>query len=173
MDWVSEANRPKRALTGFAAIRPSAHALCTGSPAWACRTARRGGSCQASKCWLSRQSGRAPGGGTRPGSKGALLPQGRRVTAGCRTAAEVRGPSGPAAGAGYSCGPSGVFWLLPRDRDSLPDGLYASGAPAEAVDPATLEAGSKGRKTERSERPAQTTDAWPARRHVSRAGPRI
>lgn len=52
-----------------------------------------------------------------------------------------------------------VFWLLPHDRDSLPDGLYATGAPAEAVDPTTLAAGSKGRKTERSERPAQTTDA--------------
>lgn len=52
-----------------------------------------------------------------------------------------------------------VFWLLPHDRDSLPNGLYATGAPAEAVDPTTLEAGSKGRKTERSERPAQTTEA--------------
>ncbi|WP_331721111.1 DUF6009 family protein [Streptomyces sp. NBC_00454] len=48
-----------------------------------------------------------------------------------------------------------VFWLLPHDRDMVPDGLYASGAPAEAVDPTTLTAGSKGRKTERSERPAQ------------------
>ncbi|MEU4729593.1 DUF6009 family protein [Streptomyces sp. NPDC023588] len=48
-----------------------------------------------------------------------------------------------------------VFWLLPHDRDTAPDGLYASGAPAEAVDPTTLAAGSKGRKTERSERPAQ------------------
>ncbi|MEU9035354.1 DUF6009 family protein [Streptomyces sp. NPDC048352] len=46
-----------------------------------------------------------------------------------------------------------VFWLLPHDRDTAPDGLYASGAPAEAVDPTTLSAGSKGRKTERSERP--------------------
>ncbi|MER5777624.1 DUF6009 family protein [Streptomyces sp. NPDC002039] len=51
-----------------------------------------------------------------------------------------------------------VFWLLPHDRDSVPDGLYASGAPAEAVDPTTLVAGSKGRKTERSERPAQAAD---------------
>ncbi|MFD7026436.1 DUF6009 family protein [Streptomyces sp. NPDC059917] len=48
-----------------------------------------------------------------------------------------------------------VFWLLPHDRDTVPDGLYASGAPAEAVDPTTLTAGSKGRKTERSERPVQ------------------
>ncbi|MFF2197278.1 DUF6009 family protein [Streptomyces sp. NPDC058157] len=52
-----------------------------------------------------------------------------------------------------------VFWLLPHDRDALPEGLYATGAPAEAVDPTTLTAGSKGRKTERSERPSQTTEA--------------
>lgn len=51
-----------------------------------------------------------------------------------------------------------VFWLLPHDRDTVPDGLYASGAPAEAVDPTTLAAGIKGRKTERSERPAQSAD---------------
>ncbi|MFF9042127.1 DUF6009 family protein [Streptomyces sp. NPDC014892] len=44
-----------------------------------------------------------------------------------------------------------VFWLLPHDRDTDPEGLYATGAPAEAVDPRTLAAGSKGRKTERSE----------------------
>ncbi|MER6529096.1 DUF6009 family protein [Streptomyces sp. NPDC001508] len=44
-----------------------------------------------------------------------------------------------------------VFWLLPHDRDSVPDGLYASGAPAEAIDPRTLAPGHKGRKTERSE----------------------
>jgi hypothetical protein len=44
-----------------------------------------------------------------------------------------------------------VFWLLPHDRDTVPDGLYATGAPAEAVDPRTLAPGSKGRKTERSE----------------------
>ncbi|WAX82210.1 DUF6009 family protein [Streptomyces sp. KMM 9044] len=43
-----------------------------------------------------------------------------------------------------------VFWLLPHDRDTAPDGLYATGAPAEAVDPRTLAPGSKGRKTERS-----------------------
>lgn len=52
-----------------------------------------------------------------------------------------------------------VFWLLPHDRGTAPDGLYASGAPAEAVDPITLAAGSRGRKTERSERPAQAADA--------------
>ncbi|MDX3772289.1 DUF6009 family protein (plasmid) [Streptomyces sp. NBC_01707] len=44
-----------------------------------------------------------------------------------------------------------VFWLLPHDRDSEPDGLYAKGAPAEAVDPRTLAARVKGFKTERSE----------------------
>jgi uncharacterized protein DUF6009 len=44
-----------------------------------------------------------------------------------------------------------VFWLLPHDRDSEPDGLYAKGAPAEAVDPRTLVARVKGFKTERSE----------------------
>ncbi|MER5481459.1 DUF6009 family protein [Streptomyces sp. NPDC002734] len=44
-----------------------------------------------------------------------------------------------------------VFWLLPHDRDTDPTGLYAKGAPAEAVDPRTLAAGVKGYKTERSE----------------------
>jgi len=44
-----------------------------------------------------------------------------------------------------------VFWLLPHDRDSQPDGLYAKSAPAEAVDPRTLEPCVKGYKTERSE----------------------
>ncbi|MFJ3213786.1 DUF6009 family protein [Streptomyces flaveolus] len=44
-----------------------------------------------------------------------------------------------------------VFWLLPHDRDSEPDGLYSTGAPAEAVDPRTLEPRVKGYKTERSE----------------------
>ncbi|MGW6410523.1 DUF6009 family protein [Streptomyces vinaceus] len=44
-----------------------------------------------------------------------------------------------------------VFWLLPHDRDTAPEGLYATGAPAEAVDARTLAPGNKGRKTERSE----------------------
>ncbi|MFK4103183.1 DUF6009 family protein [Streptomyces sp. NPDC019531] len=44
-----------------------------------------------------------------------------------------------------------VFWLQPHDRDSEPDGLYAKSAPAEAVDPRTLEPRVKGYKTERSE----------------------
>ena len=44
-----------------------------------------------------------------------------------------------------------VFWLLPHDRDSQPEGLYASGAPSEAVDPRTVAPRSKGYKTQRSE----------------------
>ncbi|MET7552287.1 DUF6009 family protein [Streptomyces sp. NPDC005500] len=44
-----------------------------------------------------------------------------------------------------------VFWLLPHDRDSDPEGVYATGAPAEAIDPRTLSPRSKGSKTERSE----------------------
>ncbi|MFE7446444.1 DUF6009 family protein [Streptomyces chartreusis] len=44
-----------------------------------------------------------------------------------------------------------VFWLLPHDRDSQPTGLYAKSAPAEAVDPRTLEPRVRGYKTERSE----------------------
>ena len=60
---------------------------------------------------------------------------------------------GPQAKASRSSGTfrRRVFWLLPHDRDTDPDGLYVTGAPAEAVDPRTLRAGSKGRKTERSE----------------------
>ncbi|GGU29169.1 DUF6009 family protein [Streptomyces coeruleorubidus] len=44
-----------------------------------------------------------------------------------------------------------VFWVLPHDRDSDPDGRYARSAPAEAVDPRTVEPRVKGSKTERSE----------------------
>jgi hypothetical protein len=44
-----------------------------------------------------------------------------------------------------------VFWLLPHDRDTEPDGLYAKSAPAEAIDPRTLQPRVKGYKTERSE----------------------
>ncbi|MEU8735650.1 DUF6009 family protein [Streptomyces tendae] len=44
-----------------------------------------------------------------------------------------------------------VFWLLPHDRDMEPEGLYAKSAPAEAIDPRTLEPRVKGYKTERSE----------------------
>ncbi|NUK22850.1 transcription factor [Streptomyces lunaelactis] len=44
-----------------------------------------------------------------------------------------------------------VFWLLPHDRDGQPEGLYASGAPSEAVDPRTIAPRIKGYKTQRSE----------------------
>jgi hypothetical protein len=44
-----------------------------------------------------------------------------------------------------------VFWLLPHDRDNDPGGLYACGAPSEAVDPRTLAPRVKGYKTQRSE----------------------
>lgn len=44
-----------------------------------------------------------------------------------------------------------VFWLLPHDRDGLPEGLYRCGAPSEAVDPRTVAPGRKGYKTQRSE----------------------
>ncbi|MFC8293436.1 DUF6009 family protein [Streptomyces sp. NPDC057242] len=43
-----------------------------------------------------------------------------------------------------------VFWLLPHDRDTAPDGPYATGSPAEAVDVRTLAPGDRGRRTERS-----------------------
>ncbi|USQ85613.1 DUF6009 family protein [Streptomyces phaeoluteigriseus] len=50
-----------------------------------------------------------------------------------------------------------VFWLLPHDRDTRPEGPYAESAPAEAVDPRTLGPQAKGYKTERSGRgPAST-----------------
>ncbi|MFZ4276798.1 DUF6009 family protein [Streptomyces arboris] len=60
---------------------------------------------------------------------------------------------GPEAKASRSSGTfrRRVFWLLPHDRDTQPEGLYATGAPAEAVDPRTLAARTKGYKTERSE----------------------
>ncbi|MFJ6530764.1 DUF6009 family protein [Streptomyces longwoodensis] len=41
-----------------------------------------------------------------------------------------------------------VFWLQHHDRDSEPDGLYAKSAPAEAIDPRTLQPRVKGYKTE-------------------------
>ncbi|MGV9915413.1 DUF6009 family protein [Streptomyces tendae] len=44
-----------------------------------------------------------------------------------------------------------VFFLLPHDRDSLPDGLYREGAPGEAVDPRTVLARQPGAKTCRSQ----------------------
>ncbi|MFK0202413.1 DUF6009 family protein [Streptomyces lavendulae] len=45
-----------------------------------------------------------------------------------------------------------VFYLLPHDRDSEPDGLYREGAPGEAVDPRTIAPRCVGSKTERSQR---------------------
>ncbi|MFG2632158.1 DUF6009 family protein [Streptomyces sp. NPDC048473] len=44
-----------------------------------------------------------------------------------------------------------VFWLLPHDRDGRPEGLYASAAPSESVDPRTAAPRKKGYKTQRSE----------------------
>ncbi|MFJ3673792.1 DUF6009 family protein [Streptomyces sp. NPDC090106] len=44
-----------------------------------------------------------------------------------------------------------VFFLLPHDRDTDPEGPYAVGAPGEAVDPSTLAAGTAGAKTTRSQ----------------------
>lgn len=60
---------------------------------------------------------------------------------------------GPKAKASRSSGTfrRRVFWLLPHDRDTDPEGLYATGAPAEAVDPETIAPRVKGYKTERSE----------------------
>ncbi|WP_329113095.1 DUF6009 family protein [Streptomyces sp. NBC_01465] len=60
---------------------------------------------------------------------------------------------GPQAKASRSSGTfrRRVFWLLPHDRDADPAGLYASSAPAEAIDPRTLTPCAKGYKTERSE----------------------
>ncbi|MER7847416.1 DUF6009 family protein [Kitasatospora sp. NPDC096077] len=45
-----------------------------------------------------------------------------------------------------------VFFLLPHDRDLDPDGLYAAGAPGEAVDPRTVRPRTVGQKTPRSQR---------------------
>ncbi|MCX4970590.1 DUF6009 family protein [Streptomyces sp. NBC_00654] len=60
---------------------------------------------------------------------------------------------GPGARASRSSGTfrRRVFWLLPHDRDTDPEGLYATGAPSESVDPRTLAEATKGYKTERSE----------------------
>jgi hypothetical protein len=44
-----------------------------------------------------------------------------------------------------------VFFLLPHDRDSFPEGLYREGAPGEAVDPRTIEPKKPGAKTPRSQ----------------------
>ncbi|MFX4295192.1 DUF6009 family protein [Streptomyces bohaiensis] len=44
-----------------------------------------------------------------------------------------------------------TFFLLPHDRPNDPDGIYKAGAPGEAVDPRTIEAGRVGTKTPRSQ----------------------
>ncbi|MCX4970847.1 DUF6009 family protein [Streptomyces sp. NBC_00654] len=44
-----------------------------------------------------------------------------------------------------------VFFLLPHDRDTAPDGVYRQGAPGEAVDPRTIEPRKVGEKTPRSQ----------------------
>ncbi|MFI2380222.1 DUF6009 family protein [Streptomyces sp. NPDC018964] len=44
-----------------------------------------------------------------------------------------------------------VFFLLPHDRDTLPEGIYREGAPGEAVDPRTIEVRKVGEKTPRSQ----------------------
>ncbi|WP_435975614.1 DUF6009 family protein [Streptomyces sp. Qhu_M48] len=44
-----------------------------------------------------------------------------------------------------------VFFLLPHDRDSDPDGVYQEGAPGEAVDPRTVAPRHPGAKTTRSQ----------------------
>ncbi|MEU9256298.1 DUF6009 family protein [Streptomyces sp. NPDC048270] len=43
-----------------------------------------------------------------------------------------------------------VFWLLPHDRDSAPEGLYAISTPAEAIDPGSLAPGAKGLRPPRA-----------------------
>ncbi|WP_411093561.1 DUF6009 family protein [Streptomyces sp. 049-1] len=45
-----------------------------------------------------------------------------------------------------------IFFLLPHDRDTLPQGLYQEGAPGEAVDPQTIHPKKLGAKTDRSQR---------------------
>ncbi|GGP93356.1 DUF6009 family protein [Streptomyces melanogenes] len=47
-----------------------------------------------------------------------------------------------------------VFFLLPHDRDTQPDGVYQIGAPGEAIDPRTIEPGRVGEKTPRSQQGA-------------------
>ncbi|OKJ32551.1 MULTISPECIES: DUF6009 family protein [unclassified Streptomyces] len=54
-----------------------------------------------------------------------------------------------------------VFFLLPHDRDSDPDGVYRQGAPGEAVDPRTIQPNKAGEKTPRSQRGTVTATATP------------
>ncbi|MFJ1878933.1 DUF6009 family protein [Streptomyces chartreusis] len=44
-----------------------------------------------------------------------------------------------------------VFYLVPHDRDSAPDGDYRTGSPGEAVDPRTVDICRAGEKTDRSQ----------------------
>ncbi|MCX5355652.1 DUF6009 family protein [Streptomyces mirabilis] len=44
-----------------------------------------------------------------------------------------------------------IFFLLPHDRDTLPQGLYREGAPGEAIDPRTVAPCRPGMKTVRSQ----------------------
>lgn len=44
-----------------------------------------------------------------------------------------------------------VFFLLPHDRDTDPNGVYHQGAPGEAIDPRTVEPRRVGAKTPRSQ----------------------
>lgn len=50
-----------------------------------------------------------------------------------------------------------VFWLLPHDRDSQPDGLYANSAPPKASTPAPSNPASKATKpnAQKAARPQQ------------------
>lgn len=54
-----------------------------------------------------------------------------------------------------------VFFLLPHDRDTDPDGSYRVGAPGEAVDPRTIAPKKVGDKTPRSQRGTAAAIALP------------
>ncbi|MEU9132584.1 DUF6009 family protein [Kitasatospora sp. NPDC048540] len=47
-----------------------------------------------------------------------------------------------------------------RDRDEQPQGLYATGAPSEAVDPRTVAPRVEGYRTERSEGGSASQPCW-------------
>jgi hypothetical protein len=58
-----------------------------------------------------------------------------------------------------------TFYLLPHDRPNRPDDPecpYRVGAPLEAVDPRTIDVGTVGLKTERSQGTAKVVPAGPA-----------
>ncbi|OEJ21495.1 transcription factor [Streptomyces agglomeratus] len=54
-----------------------------------------------------------------------------------------------------------VFFLLPHDRDTEPEGSYSVGAPGEAVDPRTIAPKKVGDKTPRSQRGTAAAIALP------------